>query len=211
MSANGNQPETTGNGPNSRRFIKRLAKIETAQFIALMIAGAYAVFELTLTRIDRHVDTAMSLVQEFSQGQLGENRRLLNDRWYSHWDDVRLLQEAGYGATSAPIQAFVTNTIVGELGASGRKEIRLAIAEITDGLDRLAICAKPPFNHAAFNMFAQCDPKTTNQSICDYATSFFELYGPLIEETRNTLGNGSLGVALEEYVTEGTCYRWLQG
>lgn len=206
-----NKSKPTQRGAASQRFVKRLANIETAQFVALVIAGAYAVFELSLTRVDRHVDTAMSLVQAFSQGQLGENRRFLNDRWYSHWDDVRLLQEAGYGATSAPIQAFVTHTIIGELGPDGQKEFRLAVAEITDSLDRLAICAEPPLNWDIFNMFAQCDPKTTNQSICEYATSFHDLYGPIIDETRSTLGNGGLGVALEKYVKEGTCYRWFHG
>ncbi|MCK8482947.1 hypothetical protein MUY21_02760 [Aliiroseovarius sp. S2029] len=211
MSASSEKPAQTQRSSSSRRSIKRLANIETAQFIALILAGAYAVFELSLTRVDRHVDTAMSLVQEFSQGQLGENRRFLNDRWYSHWEDVRLLQEAGYGASSAPIQAFIENTIVGELDQAGQKEFRLAIAEITDSLDRLAICAKPPFNLGVFNMFAQCDPKTTNHAICEYATSFHELYGPMIDETRTTLGNGGLGIALEEYVMEGTCFRWLQG
>ena len=210
MNAGDEKVETTPPGSTSGRSLKRLANIETAQFIALILAGAYAVFELSLTRIDRHVDTAMSLVQGFSQGQLGANRRFLNDRWYSHWDDVRLLQEAGYGVTSAPIQAFIENTILGELDTTGQKELRLAIAEITDSLDRLAICAEPPFNRDIFDMFAQCDPETTNQSICEYATSFHELYGPLIEDTRNTLGNGGLGVALEEYVKEGTCFRWLQ-
>ncbi len=211
MNAGHKKSKQTHRGWTVRRLIKRLANIETAQFIALILAGAYAVFELSLNRLDRHVDTAMSLVQEFSQGQLGENRRLLSDRWYSHWDDVRLLQEAGYGATSAPIQAFVGNTIVGGLGPAGQKEVRLAIAEITDSLDRLANCAEPPFNLGMFNMFAQCDPETTNQSICEYATSFYELYAPVIGETRNTLGNGGLGLALEEYVREGTCFRWLQG
>ncbi|MCV2893434.1 hypothetical protein [Lentibacter sp. XHP0401] len=210
MNAGGKKSEHPQRGSATRRFAKRLANLETAKFIALILAGTYAVFELSLTRIDRHVDTAMSLVQEFSQGQLGENRRFLNDRWYTHWDDVRLLQEAGYGATSAPIQAFIRNTIVGELGQAGQKEVRLAIAELTDSLDRLAICAKPPFNRDMFNMFAQCDPKTTNQSICEYATSFHELYGPLIDETRDTLGSSGLGVALEEYVKRGTCFRWLQ-
>ena len=94
---------------------------------------------------------------------------------------------------------------------TGQKDLRLAIAEITDSLDRLAICAEPPFNRGIFDMFAQCDPKTTNQSICEYATSFHELYGPLIDDTRNTLGNSGLGIALEKYVKEGTCFRWLQG
>ncbi|WP_324755164.1 hypothetical protein [Roseovarius sp. Pro17] len=211
MNVDDEKSEQTQRGSTFRRSLKRLANIETAQFIALILAGTYAVFELSLTRTDRHVDTAMSLVQEFSQGQLGENRRFLNDRWYSYWDDVRLLQEAGYGAASAPIQAFIENTIIGELDPTGQKEARLAIAEITDSLDRLAICAEPPFNLGIFNMFAQCDPETTNQSICEYATSFHELYGPLIDETRNTLGNGGLGIALEEYVKEGTCFRWLQG
>jgi len=187
MNAGDKKSEQAQQGSTSRRFIKRLATIEMAQFIALLFAGAYAVFELSLTRKDRHVDTAMSLVQEFSQGQLGENRRFLNDRWYSHWDDVRLLQEAGYGATSAPIQAFVANTIIGGLGPNGQKEARLAIAEITDSLDRLAICAEPPFNLAIFNMFAQCDPDTINQSICEYATSFYELYSPLIDVERQPL------------------------
>lgn len=210
MNAGEDKPEPTPRGASSRRFVKRLVNIEVAQFIALVLAGIYAVFELSLARADRHVDTAMSLIQEFSQGQLGKNRRLLNDRWYSHWDDVQLLQEAGYGASSAPVQAFVKTTILGGLGPSGQKEVRLAVAELTDSLDRLAICAKPPFNLSLFNMFAQCDPETTNQSICDYAASFHELYGTLIDETRNTLGNAGLGMALEDYVTEGTCYRWLQ-
>lgn len=210
MTVGSKKPNPAETGAIPGRSTKRLVNIETAQFGALIIAGVYAVFELSLTRIDRHVDTAMTLVQAFSQDQLGENRRLLNDLWYSHWDEVRLLQEAGYGATSIPIQAFVRNTIVGELDAVGQKDVRLAIAEITDSLDRLAICARSPFNLNLFNMFAQCDPKTTNQSICEYAKSFYELYAPLIEETRDTLGNGGLGVALEEYVTEGTCQRWLQ-
>tara|TARA_R100000655_G_scaffold83085_2_gene122645 strand:- start:1369 stop:2004 length:636 start_codon:yes stop_codon:yes gene_type:complete len=210
MNAGENKPEPTSRGQSSGHFIKHLANIEMAQFIALLLAGAYAVFELSLARADRHVDTAMSLVQEFSQGQLGKNRRLLNDRWYSHWDDVRLLQEAGYGASSVPVQAFVETTILGGLGRDGQKEVRLAIAELTDSLDRLAICAKPPFNLSLFNMFAQCDPETTNQSICDYAASFYELYATLIDDTRSTLGNAGLGIALEAYVKEGTCYRWLQ-
>lgn len=211
MNARDKDPEPARKGPSSRRVVQRLANVETARLIALIVAGAYAVFELSITRIDRHVDTAMSLVRDFSQGQLGENRRLLNDRWYSHWDDVQLLQEAGYATSSQPIQAFVRNTIVGELNATGQKEIRLAIAEIADSLDRVAICAEPPFNLGLFNMFAQCDPKTINQSICEYAASFHALYGPLIEETRDTLGNGGLGVALAQFVEEGTCHRWLQG
>lgn len=210
MTAESERPEEGTRRASLRRISRQLLNMQTAQFMALVIAGFYAVFELRLSRVDRHVDTAMSLVQNFSEGQLGENRRLLNDRWYSHWEEVQLLQEAGYGASSLPIQDFIRRTIIGGLDAEGQKEVRLAIAEITDSLDRLAICTQTPFNWRIFSMFAQCDPDTTNESICEYASSFHELYAPVIRETRETLGNGGLGVALEVYVTEGTCAKWLQ-
>jgi len=94
------------------------------------LRSAYAVFE-TIAHSERPTCRyRMSLVQEFSQGQPGENRRnCFKTHGIPDCGDVRLLQEAATPRQRAFLitSPFCANTIIARLASNDQKELVLRL------------------------------------------------------------------------------------
>jgi hypothetical protein len=209
--------EKAARTPAERRMLRKklqtlgakLLSIKALQLVVLVAAGSFAIFELTLTRYDRRVDASLAFAERFTEGAIAEQRRLLDRAWYAHAEDVAALQQlggSGGAATLELFQAFFRREILQGAEAADEIDLKLAIAEIADTLDQVALCVNPPgCSGLGCSFLARCDETTARQHFCGYSSSFTNLYAPVLEEIQEDLGTAELGVAARDFATSTEC------
>lgn len=172
------------------------------QFAALVIAGGWAVFLLLQAATERRIDNALGYAAQLSDGRTGDARHLLDQIWYSQPEAVKSLrrQLADLPPTlwTGAIQQFVAVTILPGNETHGPVEVTLAIADIADTLDQIALCATDCKGLLCWRG-AQCHEETSRDLFCGYAGSFHLLYGDVLREIRMTYGNAGLGTKSAEF------------
>jgi hypothetical protein len=191
-----------------RRLGAKLLSIKVIQLIALLAAGSFALFELTLTRLDRRVDASLQYAERFTEGAVAEQRRTLDRAWYARAADVSALRQVTSSeapSALAAFQAFFRRDILRANNGANEVTLKLAIAEIADTLDQLALCVQPPDCSPWCAIRARCDAATARQHFCEYALSFTNLYEAVLEEIQQELGTAELGVSARLFATSKEC------
>lgn len=191
----------------------KLVSLKLLQLLAIVAAGSFALFELTLTRIDRRVDASLEFAERFTEGAVAEHRRELDRAWYARSDEVAALRQvtsSGYSQRLEVYQAYFRRNILGGNDGANEVELKLAIAEVADTLDQLASCVLPPKCQWPFcAILARCDGTTARQHFCEYVLSFTSLYEPVLAEIQNDLGTAELGVSARDFATSQECRTWI--
>ena len=224
-------PETDsslGFGHGLSIFGHRLLSLDVMQFVALIVAAAFGLYELTLNRIDRRIDTSLAFAERFTEGEVGEQRRALDRAWYKHAEEVAALQELAVQQPNGGLpmfQAYFAREILAsvppDLSAGGvtdtnvgaqpipNIDLLLAIGEIADTLDQLALCVKPSCDSWWCGTHARCHGPTAREHFCQYALSFTSLYAPVLAEIKEDLGTPALGAAAQDFATSEECQEWI--
>lgn len=171
------------------------------QLVALVVAGAWAVFLLLQSATERRIDNALQYATQLSEGRTGEARHLLDEVWYSQPQVVsnfrsqlaNLPPEFDNDERENLIRQFVGATIMPGNGRYSQIEVTLAIADIAGTLDQIALCATECEGLLCWRG-AQCHEATSRDLFCGYARSFHLLYGDVLGDIRETYGNVQLGV-----------------
>ncbi len=180
------------------------------QLVALVVAGAWAVFLLLQSATERRIDNALQYATQLSEGRTGEARHLLDRLWYSQPENVRKIRSGvailPKDMQAGPIQSFVADWIAPGNDSVGPVDVQLAIADIADVLDQVALCATECEGLLCWRG-AQCHEETTRDLFCGYSGSFHLLYGAELERIRETYGNVRLGLASDAFAKDLRCER----
>ncbi|MEQ8919830.1 MAG: hypothetical protein RIE60_03430 [Roseovarius sp.] len=200
-------------------FDRRSGLWGAAQFVALVVAGAWGVFLLVQSATERKIDNALQYATQLSEGRTGEARHLLDRLWYSQPENVRkfrgqlaLLPPDMRNASGKergkpdPVRAFVHQWILPGNEEIGPVDVQLAIADIADMLDQVALCATECEGLLCWRG-AQCHEETTRDLFCGYTRSFHRLYGGELDNIRATYGNVGLGLASAAFQEDPQCKR----
>lgn len=209
-------------------FGHRLLSLDVMQFVALTLAAAFGIYELTLNRIDRRIDTSLAFAERFTEGAVGEQRRALDRAWYAHAGEVAALRALAVQQPDAELsmfQAYFVREVMAsappDRSAVGTTEANveaslipnvdliLAIGEIADTLDQLALCVEPPCDSWWCATYARCHGPTAREHFCQYALSFTSLYAPVLSKIKEDLGTPTLGAAALEFSTSEECQEWI--
>jgi len=209
-------------------FGHRLISLDVMQFIALIVAAAFAIYELTLNRIDRRIDTSLAFAERFVEGAVGEQRRALDRAWYAHAGEVAALRELAVQQPDSGLpmfQAYFERNILAsappDLDAEGTTDANgmvqripdvdliLAIGEIADTLDQLALCVEPTCETWWCRAQARCHGPTAREHFCQYTLSFSNLYAPVLTQIKEDLGTPTLGAAALDFATSEECQEWI--
>lgn len=211
----------------------RILSLDVMQFVAFSFAAIFALFELTLTRIDRRVDASLDYATRFTEGKIAEQRRLLDRAWYARakeFQEARAAYPIQEGQQEiAFAQAFLQTQILnpesaiqdrtrqtdlppqGDEVADATIDLRLAIAEIADTLDQMALCVTPPCDLGICTWFSRCEASTAREHFCTYTLSFTNLYAHVLEDIERDFRTPPLGEEARKFAAEPACLAFNEG
>jgi hypothetical protein len=179
-------PPAKATTPKSRR----LQVLEAVSWAATGIGVIFVAIQMYQAQQDRQVDAALELAAQFAGLELSDQRRVLARVYLENEAELAMLQRAVM--TPEALAELVEKRLLTsshddpttrDAETTAR---RLAVLEISDTFDRIALCA---LDGGGWFSGPRCDEGVIASYFCDYAQGFHTLYGAYLRKISSSFGS----------------------